>query len=78
MGVDALFIIDAYKLKKYIYIYRKSYIVRGKDILTFRDWAEYDRMKLLLMVNMQSVPITTSIVSSNTTQARYTRYHIMW
>jgi hypothetical protein len=46
-------IIDAYKLKKYIYIYQKSYIVRGKDILTFRDWTEYDRMKLLLMVRLR-------------------------
>jgi hypothetical protein len=46
-------IIDAYQLKKYIYIYQKSYIVRGKDILTFCDWTEYDRMKLLLMVRLK-------------------------
>jgi hypothetical protein len=46
-------IIDAYRLKKYIYIYQKSYIVRGKDILTFRDSTEYDKMKLLLMVRLK-------------------------
>jgi len=27
---------------------------------------------------MQSVPITTNVVSSNSAQARCTRYNIMW
>ena len=27
--------------------------VRGKDILTFRDWTEYHKMKLLLMVRLR-------------------------
>jgi len=31
-----------------------------------------------LQLPMQSVPITTNFVSSNPTQARCTRYNIMW
>ena len=37
-----------------------------------------DHMVVGFQLPMQSVPITTNVVSSNTTQARCTQYNIMW
>jgi hypothetical protein len=36
-----------------------------------------DYMVVCLQLLMQLMPITTNVASSNTTQLRFTRYHIM-
>jgi hypothetical protein len=38
----------------------------------------HDRMLVGFTLHVQSVPITTKVVSSNPIQARCTRYNIMW
>jgi hypothetical protein len=49
-------------------ILKGDYCIRELDIVTF----------CLYGLPMQSVPITTKVVSSNPAQARCTQYNIMW
>jgi hypothetical protein len=62
---------------------RRLIVTLDEDVL----WATHSYLgavvvvmlrQLDLRLTMQSVPITTNVVSSNPTQVRCTRYNIMW
>jgi hypothetical protein len=46
--------------------------------IVFQLGRDRDRIVVDLQLLVQSVPITTKVVSSNPAQSRCTRYNIMW
>jgi len=68
-----------YWISKYLNCNLSKYPGRLKDIFFVKKYlTTNDRMVVgFITTYMQSVPITTNVVSSNPTQAKCTRYNIM-
>ena len=58
--------------------YHVYHVISGNLLTHSRAHCGLDCMVVGLQLPMQSVPITTNIVSSNPAQAKCTQYNIMW